>query len=134
MSRIRGRNTRPELLIRSMLHRRGYRFRLHRKDLPGTPDLVFPARRSAVFVHGCFWHGHDCPRGRPPSSNVVFWKEKISKNEQRDDRVRKQLRKAGWRVLEVWECETKQSGGLARKLTRFLERATGDKARTKPPE
>jgi DNA mismatch endonuclease (patch repair protein) len=121
MSRIRGRDTGPEILIRSMVHRLGYRFRLHRKDLPGTPDLVFPVRRSAVFVHGCFWHGHDCSRGHLPSSNVAFWEQKIGKNKQRDDRVRKLLRKEGWKVLAVWQCETKDSSRLAKKLTRFLE-------------
>jgi len=121
MSRIRGYDTGPELLIRSMLHRLGYRFRLHRKDLPGTPDLVFPVRRTAVFVHGCFWHGHDCSRGRLPSSNVPFWERKIGKNKQRDDRVQKVLRKQGWKVLVVWQCETKDHAGLAKKLTRFLE-------------
>ena len=129
MSRIHGRDTGPEILIRSMVHRLGYRFRLHRKDLPGTPDLVFPVRRSAVFVHGCFWHGHDCSRGRLPSSNVAFWEQKIGKNKQRDDRVRKLLRKQGWKVLAVWQCETKDSAGLAKKLTRFLE--TGNNMRMK---
>jgi DNA mismatch endonuclease (patch repair protein) len=104
-----------------MVHRLGYRFRLHRKDLPGTPDLVFPVRRIAMFVHGCFWHGHDCSRGRLPSSNVAFWEEKIGKNKQRDVRVRKLLRKQGWKVLAVWQCETRDTAGLVRKLTRFLE-------------
>lgn len=121
MSRVHGYDTGPELLIRSMLHRLGYRFRLHRKDLPGTPDLLFPVRGSAVFVHGCFWHGHDCSRGRLPSSNVAFWKRKIGKNKQRDDRVQKLLSRQGWKVLVVWQCETKDRAGLAKKLIRFLE-------------
>jgi DNA mismatch endonuclease, patch repair protein len=122
MSQVRQRDTGPELLIRSMLHRLGYRFRVHRRDLPGTPDLVFPARRSVVFVHGCFWHGHSCRCGRRPSSNVTFWDEKIRKNKERDDRVQKQLRTAGWRVLAVWECETKDGPVLEKTLTRFLGR------------
>lgn len=122
MSRIRGRDTQPELLIRSMLHRLGYRFRLHRKDLTGTPDIVFPSRRSVVFVNGCFWHGHRCRRGHLPSSNVVFWKQKIGKNKLRDHKARKQLRKEGWKVLTVWGCQTKNQAGLLKKLARFLER------------
>jgi DNA mismatch endonuclease (patch repair protein) len=122
MSRIRGRDTGPELLIRSMLHRLGYRFRLHRKDLTGTPDIVFPSRRSVVFVNGCFWHGHRCPRGRLPSSNVVFWEQKIGKNKRRDHRACKQLREEGWKVLTVWGCQTKNQDRLLKKLVRFLER------------
>lgn len=121
MSRVRGRDTGPELLIRSMLHKLGYRFRVHRRDLPGTPDLVFPARRSVLFVHGCFWHGHSCRCGRRPSSNVAFWDEKIRRNKERDARVRKQLRRAGWRVSAVWQCETKDRSTLEKKLTGFLE-------------
>jgi len=108
-----------------MLHRLGYRFRVHRKDLPGTPDLVFPGRRSVVFVHGCFWHGHSCRYGRRPSSNVAFWDEKIDKNKERDKRVQKELRKSGWRVLAVWECETRDGPALEKKLSRFLERQIG---------
>ncbi len=122
MARIRGRDTGPELLIRSMLHRLGYRFRLHRKDLTGTPDIVFPARRSVVFVNGCFWHGHSCSRGHLPSSNVVFWERKIGKNKRRDHNARKQLRKEGWKVLTVWGCQTKNQDRLLKKLVRFLER------------
>jgi DNA mismatch endonuclease (patch repair protein) len=122
MSHVRGRDTGPELLIRSMLHRLGYRFRVHRKDLPGTPDLVFPGRRCVLFVHGCFWHGHSCRCGRRPSSNVAFWHEKIDKNKERDKRVQRQLRKSGWQVLAVWECETRDGPVLEKKLTRFLER------------
>ena len=120
MSRIRGRDTGPELLIRSILHRLGYRFALYRRDLPGTPDLVFPARRSVLFVHGCFWHGHSCSIGHLPSSNVAFWKQKIGNNRHRDHLVQRQLRSLGWRVLAAWECETKHNAALIRKLTRFL--------------
>jgi DNA mismatch endonuclease (patch repair protein) len=127
MRAVRGKNTAPERLIRSTLHRLGYRYRLHRKDLPGTPDIVFPARRSVMFVHGCFWHGHKCPRGSLPTSNVDFWRPKIAKNRDRDGRAQMQLRKAGWRVLTVWECETKDKGRLMERLRRFLERAVAGK-------
>jgi DNA mismatch endonuclease (patch repair protein) len=122
MRAVRGKNTLPERLIRSMLHRLGYRFRLHRKELPGTPDIVFPARKSVMFVHGCFWHGHDCRRGNLPSSNLDFWQAKIAKNRERDGRAHKQLRKDGWTVLTIWECETKNEEKLAKRLSRFLER------------
>jgi len=121
MSRIRGRDTAPELLVRSSLHRLGYRFRLHRKDLAGTPDLVFPSRHSVVFVNGCFWHGHHCPRGHLPASNAKFWEAKIEKNKRRDKRVCWQLHKEGWKVLTVWGCETKKISMLVEKLIRFLE-------------
>jgi DNA mismatch endonuclease (patch repair protein) len=125
MRAVRGKNTAPEILIRSTLHRLGYRFRLHRRDLPGTPDIVFPARKSVMFVHGCFWHGHECPRGIVPSSNVDFWQRKIAKNRERDGRSQKQLRREGWKVLTVWECETKNKSRLAKRLSRFLERGRG---------
>lgn len=124
-------NTAPERLVRSMLHGLGYRFSLHRRDLPGTPDIILPARRSVVFVHGCFWHGHTCPRGNTPSSNVDFWRRKIAGNRERDGRVQKQLRKDGWKVLTVWECETQSERRLEQRLRRFLERsraAAGKKA------
>jgi DNA mismatch endonuclease (patch repair protein) len=122
MRAVRVKNTAPELCIRSTLHRLGYRFRLHRKDLPGTPDIVFPARRSVLFVHGCFWHGHECPRGGLPSSNLDFWQHKIAKNRERDGRAEKQLREEGWKVMTVWACETKNENSLAKRLFRFLER------------
>jgi DNA mismatch endonuclease, patch repair protein len=112
MRAVRGKDTAPELFVRSTLHRLGYRFRLHRKDLPGTPDIVFPARKAVMFVNGCFWHGHDCPRGSLPSSNLDFWKRKIAKNRERDDRVQKQLQKEGWKILTIWACETKDEKKL----------------------
>jgi DNA mismatch endonuclease (patch repair protein) len=122
MSSIQGRNTRPELLIRSTLHRLGFRFRIHRKDLPGNPDIVFPARRKAVFVDGCFWHGHECRYGHLPTSNVRYWKKKIHNNRLRDERVRNLLRLGGWRVLAIWECEIQNRASLIKKLNRFLTR------------
>ena len=120
MSCIGSRNTAPELLIRSLLHRLGYRFRLHRRDLPGTPDIVLPRKRSVVFVHGCFWHGHECVRGALPSSNVKFWREKITGNKERDSRVQKQLRREGWRVLTLWQCQIKDTTRLEKTLIKFL--------------
>jgi DNA mismatch endonuclease (patch repair protein) len=120
MSRIHGRNTAPELLVRSTLHKLGFRFRLHRNDLPGKPDLVFPGKKRVIFVHGCFWHGHNCTRGRLPTSNVAFWELKIGRNKERDGRVHQQLEAEGWKVLTVWQCETKDVVGLGERLVRFL--------------
>lgn len=107
MAGIKGKSTRPELAIRSALHRRGFRFRLHRKDLPGKPDLVFAGRNAVIFVHGCFWHGHDCHLFRWPKSREDFWREKIGKNIERDRRQRQTLTEAGWRIGTVWECALK---------------------------
>jgi DNA mismatch endonuclease (patch repair protein) len=109
MSRIRGRNTKPELLLRRGLHAAGLRFRLHSPGLPGKPDLVFPRHRAVILVHGCFWHGHDCPLFRSPRTRAGFWKEKVTKNRRRDQRVAADLAAAGWRVLTVWECCIKGS-------------------------
>ncbi|MBC6441206.1 MAG: DNA mismatch endonuclease Vsr [Rhodospirillales bacterium] len=107
MAGIRGKNTGPEMAIRSALHRRGFRFRLHRKDLPGKPDLVFPGRNAVLFVHGCFWHGHDCHLFRWPKSREAFWCEKIGANTERDRQQRAALAEAGWRIGTVWECALK---------------------------
>lgn len=104
MSRIRGRDTKPELLIRRGLHARGYRFRLHHRSLPGRPDIVFPARRAAILIHGCFWHGHSCPMFRLPTTRAELWLSKIQANRARDARVAEELTAAGWRQLTVWEC------------------------------
>ena len=104
MSRIRGANTRPELLLRRGLHARGLRFRLHRKDLPGKPDLVFPKRRAVILVHGCFWHGHGCPMFKLPATRAEFWRSKIAGNQERDRNAIAALRAGGWRILVVWEC------------------------------
>lgn len=104
MSRIRGRNTKPEMLIRRGLHRRGLRYQLHRRDLPGSPDLVFTSRRCAIFVHGCFWHGHGCRMFRLPGTRTDFWREKIDANRTRDARAADALAARGWRKLIVWEC------------------------------
>lgn len=104
MSGIRARDTKPEKLIRSLLHRKGFRFRVNRRDLPGKPDIVFPGLRAVVLVHGCFWHGHDCPLFRLPGTRTEFWKQKIDKNRENDVKVTQALLEAGWRVGIVWEC------------------------------
>lgn len=105
MKRVRQQNTSLELLVRKGLHRRGLRYRLGGCGLPGRPDLVFPARKAVVFVHGCFWHAHDCRLGRRPSSNVTFWEEKALANKERDARKEHELRAMGWRVFVVWQCQ-----------------------------
>ena len=120
MSRIHGANTKPELAVRSLLHRMGYRFRLHQKDLPGTPDIVMRGRGTVVFVHGCFWHGHACKRTKMPKSRVDYWAEKIEGNRRRDARKRRKLKSLGWNVVVVWECELKRPDRLAGKLRRSI--------------
>jgi DNA mismatch endonuclease (patch repair protein) len=108
MSGIRGKNTRPEILLRKYLHARGFRFRLHMKDLPGTPDIVLPRYRLCIFVHGCFWHRHlNCPYATTPKSNTEFWLQKFTTNTIRDEKVASMLGKAGWRVFKIWECGLK---------------------------
>lgn len=120
MSRIHGANTKPERAVRSLLHRMGYRFRLHQKDLPGTPDIVMRSRDTVVFVHGCFWHGHACKRTKMPKSRVDYWTEKIEANRRRDARKRRKLKSLGWNVVVVWECELKRPDRLAGKLKRSI--------------
>lgn len=104
MSGIRGKNTKPELLIRGALHARGFRYRLHAPHVPGKPDLVLPKWKAVILVHGCFWHGHDCHLFRLPGTRTAFWEAKIERNRERDNQVLNALREAGWRVLTVWEC------------------------------
>lgn len=129
MSRIHSQDTKPELAVRSTLHRLGYRYVLHRRELPGTPDLVFPARHKVIFVHGCFWHGHSCKYGQAqPKSNVDFWKEKITRNIERDKRTVADLRRQGWGVMVIWECRIKQKNWLSAAL-RFLNREFGKNKR-----
>lgn len=120
MQAVKGKNTAPELALRSMLYRLGYRFRLHRRDLAGTPDIVLPGRAAAIFVHGCFWHGHGCRIGRLPKSKLDYWEPKIRANRERDERKRLALEAAGWRVLTVWQCELSDTAALERKLVTFL--------------
>jgi DNA mismatch endonuclease, patch repair protein len=121
MSRVRGKNTAPELRVREVAHALGLRFRLHRVDLPGKPDLVFASRHLAVFVHGCYWHRHPgCPKASAPSS--PFWAEKFASNVRRDRRTEKQLRSLGWNVVVIWECETKKPGILRRIVGKRIAR------------
>ena len=108
MAAVRSKDTKPERFVRRELHARGYRFRLHRPDLPGKPDIVFPSRRRAIFVNGCFWHGHDCPRGALPATRREFWEPKIAGNKARDAENQSRLEAAGWSVLVVWECDLRQ--------------------------
>jgi DNA mismatch endonuclease (patch repair protein) len=121
MSRVKGRDTKPEILVRSLVHRMGYRFRIHGRDLPGNPDIVLPRHRKVIFVHGCFWHGHNrCPRSKRPTTNKSFWNKKLDGNIKRDRRFRRALLLKGWRILVVWQCETREPDRLLRKLEKFL--------------
>ena len=122
MSRIRGRDTKPELIVRSMVHRMGYRFRLHVKGLVGKPDLVLPRHRKIIFVHGCYWHMHRCRFGKVvPKTNTEFWQNKRQGNVDRDRRNLRTLRREGWKVLVIWECWTRDEEKLFAKLSAFLD-------------
>ena len=124
MSRIRGKDTKPELVVRRLAFRLGYRFRLHRRDLPGCPDLVFPSRSKIILVHGCFWHRHGCNGGtRVPRTNRKFWKDKFAYNIGRDRRNIRQLRTLGWSVMVIWECQTtrRKEAVLLSRLVKFLD-------------
>jgi DNA mismatch endonuclease (patch repair protein) len=124
MRAVRSRDTAPELFVRRLAHGLGYRFRLHRKDLPGNPDIVFPSRHKVIFVHGCFWHGHDCARGaRLPKANRDYWTAKVARNVARDERARDALTVAGWRVETVWECELKDQAAVQARLKAVLDQA-----------
>lgn len=125
MSRIGPRDTTPELAVRSRLHKLGFRFRVHKKELPGTPDIVLPGRGAVVFVHGCFWHGHACKVDKMPKSRTDYWGPKIEANRRRDRRKARRLRYLGWRVITVWECELKRPEVLERRLQRLLGGGTG---------
>lgn len=127
MSGIRGKDTKPELLIRRGLHALGYRYRLHDPKLPGRPDLVFARHKAVIFVHGCFWHGHDCPLFRLPSTRTDFWKGKIQGNRNRDDRAVASLMSQGWRVAVVWECALRGSGVHPEHVIRQLAEWLGSK-------
>lgn len=121
MSRVRGKDTRPEMRVRSLAHRIGYRFRLHRRDLPGSPDLVFPMYRTCIFVHGCFWHRHvGCKRTTTPKTRVNYWSTKFQENIARDERVKFALEQLGWKVVVVWECQTDDESHLEDLLLKSL--------------
>ncbi len=122
MRAVKSINTRPEVKLRKALHRLGYRYRLHRKNLPGKPDIVFPGRKKVIFLHGCFWHGHDCARGaRTPKTNTAYWRAKISSNRQRDDAHLQALHELGWETLVIWECEIKRFPEVIQCCIWFLE-------------
>lgn len=124
MSGIRGKNTKPEILIRRLLHRQGFRFRLHDRKLPGKPDIVLPRYHAVIFVHGCFWHGHDCPLFKMPGTHQNFWREKIARNQANDRKNNEALLSAGWRVGIVWECAIRGAGKhpdkVAHRLSNWL--------------
>jgi DNA mismatch endonuclease (patch repair protein) len=122
MARIRSGDTTPELALRRLIHRLGCRFRLHRSDLPGKPDIVLPKHRLVVFMHGCFWHGHTCKDGRRPGSNTRYWNSKLDRNMSRDKRNLRELRGLGWRCAVVWECQLENPTRLEQRLRRLLER------------
>lgn len=120
MQSVRTKDTAPEIAVRRVLHGAGYRFRLHRKDLPGKPDIVFPSRKKAIFINGCFWHGHGCRIGKPPKSRQEYWLPKLKRNKQRDREKAAQLELAGWKVFTVWQCQTKRLEKIWPRLERFL--------------
>ena len=122
MRAVKGSDTAPEMYVRRMVHGLGFRYGLHSAKLPGKPDLVLTSRRKIIFVHGCFWHGHKCARGnRAPKVNATYWHAKIAGNQARDRTTKSKLKAAGWRVLVVWECETKKQKALTQKLVSFLK-------------
>jgi len=124
MQAVKSKDTAPEMTVRRIVHRMGYLFRLHRKDLPGKPDLVFPGMHKAIFVHGCFWHGHNCTRGaRVPQNNQIYWLNKISRNRARDRKNVKDLLATGWKSLVVWECALLNEGGVMTQVRDFLGQA-----------
>lgn len=124
MSRVRGKDSKPEMRVRRLVHGMGYRYRLHRRDLPGIPDLVFPSQKKVIFMHGCFWHRHpdpDCKLARLPKSRLDFWKAKLERNRQRDDENQEKLGKLGWKSLVIWECQTRNVNLMKNMIRRFLE-------------
>lgn len=134
MKSVRTRNTGPELVVRRLLHRLGFRFRLHRRDLPGSPDIVLARWKTAVFVHGCYWHGHDCAKGRLPKSRLDYWGPKIEANRQRDRDVEQRLRELGWNVVTIWQCETKIERTIAERLKREIVGTRQGHDRRQAPE
>lgn len=126
MSRVRGKDTKPEMRLRRLVHGMGFRYRLHAKKLPGKPDMVFASRRAVIFMHGCFWHRHEgCRLARMPKSKIDFWEEKLETNRHRDLENQERLRELGWRVLVIWECELKDLDGTARRVRSFLTNEAG---------
>lgn len=124
MRSVRTKHTGPEKIVRRVLRDAGYRYRLHLKMLSGRPDIAFIGRKKAIFVHGCFWHGHDCPKGKAPKSKLDYWGPKLEANRARDERNRADLEKAGWSVLTIWQCDIKDRESLQRRLVAFLEKGS----------
>lgn len=120
MSRVGSKDTGPELVVRKLLHGLGYRYRLHKRGLPGSPDVVFQKRKKAVFIHGCFWHGHNCKYGRLPKSKTKYWGPKIDVNRERDEQNMQELKNLGWKALVIWQCELKNIEALKARLVSFL--------------
>ena len=124
MAQVKSKNTKPEMIVRRLIHSLGYRYRLHRKDLPGTPDLVFPSLKKVIFIHGCFWHQHRCKRGRRmPVTHHKYWSEKLTRNVDRDRKTHRSLRRKGWDILLIWECQipSKNLEKLTERITQFLK-------------
>ena len=121
MSKISGKNTKPEILVRKFLFSKGFRYRINVKTLPGKPDIVLPKYKTVIFINGCFWHGHSCKKGKLPSSNIDFWKEKISNNKLRDDKNSDLLIKLGWKVIIIWQCEVSKIDNRIKILNKLLE-------------
>lgn len=122
MARVRSKNSRPELIVRKLIFGLGYRYRLHAKELPGRPDIVFRPRRRVIFVHGCFWHRHSrCARARMPKSHLAFWQEKLEGNKRRDEKNKRALVRSGWKVMTIWECQLKDGDRLIPAIRRFLD-------------
>ena len=121
MSKISGKNTKPEILVRKFLFSKGFRYRINVKTLPGKPDIVLPKYKTVIFINGCFWHGHNCKKGKLPSSNIDFWKEKISNNKSRDDKNSDLLVKLGWKVIIIWQCEVSKIDNRIKILNKLLE-------------
>ncbi len=122
MRAVKSRDTAPEMIVRRLVYSMGYRYRLHRKDLPGKPDLAFQSRRKVIFIHGCFWHGHECKRGaRIPKTNREYWETKIARNRERDRQHDEDLKRESWRVFVVWECQISEPEAVAERIKRFLD-------------
>lgn len=129
MKAVKSKNTGPELLVRKLLHSLGFRYRLHRRDLPGTPDIVLPGRRIAIFVHGCYWHGHGCSKGQLAKSNTTFWSDKIRANQVRDARNLAELTAKGWTPVVIWQCELRDLEDLQLRLVRLLQKPIDEASR-----
>lgn len=125
MSRVKNANTKPEIIVRRLLHKMGYRFRLHNKKLPGSPDIVLPRHQKVIFIHGCFWHSHDCSRGKRPTTRVEFWNDKLDANKNRDNNAYASLHDLGWQVLIIWECWLKDLDKVSGVLSDFLNPVNG---------